>query len=368
MRVEFGAAGWDRVAPPVRGEVVVADLETRRLALRQAGLCAGNAGKSFHWRGLQPVLFKMDSTLRGNYLAESKSLHKALRTRLTWLVPANPGQGRWTVEGRVFVDGSPLEGTAFAADPLHPVESGRVGGRKSVNLRMDEVTAGPVRSRAAALGTFLVSADAMDGGDLLRIAGMVGRRDMVFGASPIAGFLLGRPPRQGRLKVPLQGKWLGIIGSLNPHTQAQVKALEKIPGVRVSWMRPRHLAGGRLPEAPRGVQAWFLALEQSSFRNRLKAGNSLALGNRMAARLGDIAAACAGVFRPSGLLLSGGLTAIGVCEKAGIRGLLLSDEIMPGLVLSRAVWNGPALAIITKPGGFGAEDALVKTIKMVRRA
>ena len=71
---------------------------------------------------------------------------------------------------------------------------------------------------------------------------------------------------------------------------------------------------------------------------------------------------------PTGLLLSGGLTAAGVCAQMRIAGLDLREELSPGLVASSARWAGPGLEIITKPGGFGAEDALADTARRIRRA
>lgn len=359
VRVEFGARGWDAVAPARRDEVVVADLETRRLSPRQAEARAEEAGRSFLRRGQRPVVFKMDSTLRGNYLVEARALRRALKVKRTWFVPANPGQGRWTVEGRVFVNGIALERTEYARDPLHPVKSGLVGGGKAVCLGLDGDA--PRKAR-------IISADAVSPGDLERISRMVGPRELVFGASAIAKFLVGKPAREIRQETRLTGRWLGIFGSLNPLTERQLRAVEGMAGVRVSWLKPESLLAGKIPSVPAGARAWLLALEPSTFRHRLAGRGALQLGNRIAGRLGDLAAACRTAFQPSGLILSGGLTAMGVCGKMGIAGLVLSEEIIPGLVASRAVWMGPALEIITKPGGFGSDGAIVEILKRIRRA
>jgi len=359
VRVEFGAGGWDRTAAPTRNEVVVADLETRRLSPQAAGIRAGDAGKAFRRRGLRPCVFKMDSTLRGNYLQEARALRKAIRAVRVWFVPANPGQGRWTVEGRVFVNGIPLEKTEYAKDPLQPVSSGIVGGPGTANLGL----AGPVHGRAR-----FISVDAISDADLARFARRVKHDELVFGAAPVARHLAGRPGKPVRFSPSLSGRWLGIFGTLNPRTQVQLKAASKIPGVKVTWLKPGNLVAGKTPPVPAGARAWMVALDPAAFRPTLAGRDALARGNRKAELLGVLAAACREAFQPAGLLVSGGLTAIEVCEKNGITGLTLMKELEPGLVASRAVWNGPRLEIITKPGGFGAGDAIVKIINRIRRA
>ena len=358
VRVEFGTRGWGKAAAPARDEVVVADLESRRLSPQDAGLCAGEAGKAFMRRGLRPIAFKMDSTLRGNYLQEARALRKSVRATRVWFVPANPGQGRWTVEGRVFVNGIPLENTEYARDPLQPVSSGVVGGPGTANLGLD----GKIPRKA-----LYASVDAIDDSGLARFARLVRNNELVFGAAPIARHLVGRPGRKTRYSPSLTGRWLGIFGTLNPRTQIQLKAASKLPGVRVSWLKPGDLVAGKMPPVPVGVKAWLVALDPPAFRPTLAGKDALAKGNRKAELLGFMAEACRRAFSPSGLLVSGGLTAIEVCEKTRINGLTLLAELEPGLVASRAVWNGPRLEIITKPGGFGAGDAIVKIINRIRR-
>ena len=59
------------------------------------------------------------------------------------------------------------------------------------------------------------------------------------------------------------------------------------------------------------------------------------------------------------LILTGGDTAIGVCEKLGIHQLTIVEELLPGIPLSlgRLKTHGD-VNIVTKAGGFGEEDAL----------
>jgi uncharacterized protein YgbK (DUF1537 family) len=65
--------------------------------------------------------------------------------------------------------------------------------------------------------------------------------------------------------------------------------------------------------------------------------------------------------RPGALLLTGGETAIAVLRSLGAGGLRLTGELEPGLALG-ILAGGPfdGLAVMTKAGGFGDADALVR--------
>ena len=65
--------------------------------------------------------------------------------------------------------------------------------------------------------------------------------------------------------------------------------------------------------------------------------------------------------RPGALLLTGGETAIAVLRALGAGGLRLAGEIEPGVALGALV-GGPfdGLALVTKAGGFGDPDLLVR--------
>ena len=64
------------------------------------------------------------------------------------------------------------------------------------------------------------------------------------------------------------------------------------------------------------------------------------------------------------LILTGGDTAIGVCEKLGLHQLTIIEELLPGIPLSVGRLNTYGeVNIVTKAGGFGEEDALYVLFK-----
>ena len=63
----------------------------------------------------------------------------------------------------------------------------------------------------------------------------------------------------------------------------------------------------------------------------------------------------------AGLVLTGGHTAQLVCSAAGARGIELRSQVLPGLAEGRLIGGQlQGLSVVTKAGGFGDVDALLK--------
>lgn len=72
-------------------------------------------------------------------------------------------------------------------------------------------------------------------------------------------------------------------------------------------------------------------------------------------------------LRLGGLILTGGDLAMGVCTFLESSALSIEEEVLPGIPFSQLI-DGPyqGLQVVTKAGGFGQEDALVKIVKFLR--
>lgn len=345
------ASGWQRAARPRSGEAVVIDLETRRLP---RGAAVHRAGRVVRWlrrHRMAPTYFKIDSTLRGHPVAEAAAVRSAGRLGRIWFVPANPAMGRTIQDGRLLVGGVPVERSVFARDPLHPVATGDL-----------KVLTRPLRA-----GAGCEIPDAATDGDLRRIARDILPGDFAVGAAALAQHVIRPAGRRGRLRPgkrssgrrsgPARRRVLAVIGSMNPVTAAQVR---RAGGAELVQLGPRDL---RIPVNYRFGSAGGLSLvtlDPAKFRTVL--GGSPArrriAGERVARDLARIAAGITRRWRPSTLLLSGGLTAATVCEALRVRSLTLVRETAPGVVLSEAVWPGGRARFLTKPGGFGGPDVL----------
>lgn len=98
-------------------EVLTIDTESRHASPEQAYSLYRNLCR--RWEETPYLYVKTDSVLRGNLSASLAGASEGLGRPVAF-VPAFPSAGRVTRGGRHFVDGLPLEQSAFAADPLNP--------------------------------------------------------------------------------------------------------------------------------------------------------------------------------------------------------------------------------------------------------
>ena len=71
--------------------------------------------------------------------------------------------------------------------------------------------------------------------------------------------------------------------------------------------------------------------------------------------------------RPGCLVVTGGETLHGLLQALGASSLLVTGELMPGVPHSRArrAVAGTMLTVISKSGGFGAPDLLIRLAELV---
>ncbi|HEY3109647.1 MAG TPA: four-carbon acid sugar kinase family protein [Chloroflexota bacterium] len=371
-RVGVPARVWlGRHAPDAFGATVY-DTDTRA-----AGPAAAAAAVERIATLLVPgerVYKKVDSTMRGNVGAEVEALLRALRRRLAVLAPAFPANGRTTVDGVQRVGGVPAHLTAVGRDPAHPMRWPTIAGalraqsRLFIHLVGLEVVRGefgPLAKRLADLSQqpSIVVADAETDDDLRAIAEAVaalGHECLPVGSAGLAAHLAavwGLGSAETGLGTPsLKGSGPGILfvcGSTNPRTLEQVR---RLPGSPIDAADP-----DALEEAVSRLRAGEPAVLSSAV---WPAG---ATAEQIAAALGGLVAGVAARARPDALLLTGGDTARAVLGALDGHGIELDDELLPGMPVGRIAGGGLAgTRVITKAGGFGPPDALVRAIRYLR--
>jgi uncharacterized protein YgbK (DUF1537 family) len=107
-------------------EVIAVDTDSRSLAAADTSrhveaIADQIIGSKPAW-----IFKKVDSVLRGNVRVEIEAILRATGQSRAILAPANPTRGRTIASGRYFVDGVPLDQTAFANDPQHPRRSAEI--------------------------------------------------------------------------------------------------------------------------------------------------------------------------------------------------------------------------------------------------
>ena len=257
---------------------------------------------------------KIDSRLKGNVAAELDgfSFDRAL------VIPAIPGFGRWTRDGKL----------------------GGFGVSEPIDI-------------AACLGAHKDRAlipDAQSDGDIVAALSST-ECDLLVGARGLADARAASmaPQRQAVRLSGHKGKIVLVIGSQDPITTEQVERL-----------RRGRSDVGYYP-APDGVLAQPIgSIGPVSVLHAVSGGGNVA-PIEVARRLGDLVERL-DLPEDTMLIVSGGATAQALLGRLGIALIEVVEEILPGLPLARA----GRFKLITKSGGFGEPDVLVRVLETVR--
>ena len=260
--------------------VLAIDLDTRGLDEQAAGERVKRAFRSRRAREAGILYKKIDSTLRGNVVAELAAVRQALGARRPiFVAPAFPAQGRTVRGGRVFVDGKPLRGG---------------------NLKR------------ALRGIDAIVCDALTDSDLREIArkGLALRpRPLFVGSAGLARALAATLPRQRprRARLPT-GEIAVVVGSASPVSARQAERITRVAereSVALYRLEPERESDAAL------VQAF----------------------GRIAAKHRNCGA----------YVLTGGDTARAVLGARKIRGFRVLDEVEPGVPFGISIPPGLAI-------------------------
>jgi uncharacterized protein YgbK (DUF1537 family) len=338
--------------PHPTAAVLVVDSESRAAPREEARARARAAGSALEAGSPQVFYKKVDSTLRGHVAAELDGMLDGSGLATALLAPAFPAQRRTVVDGSLRVEGRSADETAIARDPAFPRTGASVlallvtaGVRPVTGLPLETVRRGPNAvgmrlRRFAGTGGRILAADAETDADLQWVAsaGLDGRA-LLAGSAGLATALasLLAPAESGvraetarRPRRPLL-PLLVVAGSAHPATRAQIARLGHREGLDV--LAPPSDGDTRDPSQRRET----------------------------AARLAEAVRRRVDRARPGALLLTGGETAIAGLRALGATGLRLTGEMEPGIALGTLA-GGPfdGLVTLTKAGGFGDADALVR--------
>ncbi len=378
--VTFDAAAAAQV---VDADVTATDVDSRRMAPADAAACNLEAWRCGHAEGRR-LYKKIDSTLRGNWAAETAALQPV--AGLAIVAPAFPATGRTTRDGRMFVKGEPLEATDIwrvegltgTADMVALLEA---QGLRTARISLFTLHAGKaaVQSQLATWqteGYHAVVCDAEDEQDLETLAQAsitLDKPAFWVGSGGLARALSTVAPVRGAQApaVPTyhQGPILTLVGSMSGISGKQATYLCERAGIDSLVVPPQTLRDGA------GHAGWRDT--QQEIAECLKAGRDLlvSIGRDDAfdpAEGPKLSNALAQLILPhfthvGGLIATGGETARAMLAAAGIGALTLKREVEPGVPLSETT-AAPARRIATKAGAFGTESALWLAWQAMRQA
>ncbi len=380
--VQFVRAGWcthlsiggadEALAGPAHDDVEVLAVTTnsRAFSAADAADVIGRNVRQLREAGVSRLYKKVDSTLRGAFKAEIDAARDAWRDDAIAVVcPAFPATGRTVEQGILYVNGKPVTETSAATDPVTPVTDSHIPtllGSAHVAPLADD-TPETLAARIAQAGATVV-VDAATDDDLERLAravGLLGERALPVGA--------------GGLAVPLARVWAGadqtapvVVVVTSQHSAARGQAAALQAAGADTW-RPS------LEQLADDVQwqAWSQPLLQAHAQAPLEAGTILLLApegqragldsDKVADRLGSLAAQLIAASRAAGVVATGGDGARSVLLALQANGIALVDEVMGGVPLGTLTGGTAAgLPVVTKAGGFGTEDVLVRAVRAIR--
>lgn len=316
--VQFVRAGWSThlsiggadealSGPATAGvEVLAVTTNSRALPAADAARVIQQNVQQLRAAGVSRLYKKVDSTLRGAFKAEIDAAREAWGPDTVAVIcPAFPATGRTVEQGILYVNGKPVTETSAATDPVTPVTESHI---------------------PTLLGCAHVAAQAGDTPETLAQRIRQAGHTVVVDAASDAD------------------TWTPSLAQLADDA---------------AW------------------QAWSQPLLQSHAQSPAEAGTVLLLApegqldgldsEKVADRLGSLAAQLITTSRAAGVVATGGDGARSVLVALAARGIALVDEVMGGVPLGTLTGGTAAgLPVVTKAGGFGTEDVLVRAVRAIR--
>lgn len=365
-------------------DAVAFSTESRFLPPDRAAGMVRDAVRSCRGAGAEVFFKKIDSTLRGNLASETRTVMREGGYAAAVVCPAMPKTGRTVGEGRLLVHGVPVDETELGRDPFNPVPSASIrdllpgwacGALPLAALRGGVAPAAERIRKLAADGCEAIVADAASDEDLaiLGAALRLGTveedlRILPVGAGGLAEAFVGAA--EEIKPVMSSGRLLAVVGSLTSASAAQIAQAKESGMFTLLELDMERARSAREDEIVRlaaraaSDRGTHLLLVNACPPGKEDAGGVSREDGLFAASVFGLAAReIAARASCSRLYVTGGSTAVAVARALGICSVTLERECMPGVVLSSCRTDyAPVRWFITKAGGFGLPDTLVRLV------
>lgn len=333
--------------------------------------------------GIKRFYKKTDSTLRGNIGKELEALKKSIDQKCLPFIPAHPKLKRFTRDGHHFIDDIPLQETAFGKDPLEPVTESHI---PNLLRNQTDLTTGNIKldntEQFPMVDILIFDCESIE--ELQSIVKYLFANNCARAIAGSAAMVELLPDILGLKKdnpiIPsLKSPILLINGSLNEISRNQIK-FASVAGIKSytipeKWLIGENFLGEPLfSELISGIEKAFAkgdnviistsAIEDFKVQPEYSRGRIYGL---IAQNTGIIIHSIMQKIPLSGLVVFGGDTLMGVMQALGCRYIEPKLEIEPGVALSLTVVNEETLYMITKPGGYGDEDVIIKIFNYIKK-
>lgn len=340
----YGATGADCLvsiwpSTELQPQVLVLDLESRHLGPALAAQRVAEAASL----DVQQIYLKTDSTLRGPIGAQIEALMQRRPGQPLIYAPAYPRLGRTVRDGHLFVDGQPLEQTAFAKDHLQPSSTSAIIHLIQSHCSAEVVSVPDAETLRLRLqrtrSPIIYVCDGEIPQDIEDVSRVVLDADAFGLCAGPAGFLAALAGPALRTERPCANTGLVVNGSLHP------ASLRAIANAETAGFRIWRLTAGVPIDEP-----WPILTTDPEEINE----------TGISRRLGELVRSLLAKRSFESLIIFGGDTAFAIMATLGVAAIAPLSEILPGVALSRIEAMGRDLLLVTKAGGFGGPETVIQ--------
>lgn len=383
-------------------DVVVIDTDSRDVTAKEAYQKVKDICEILKENDILHIYKKVDSTLRGNLGAEIEAAATVMDSKVVVIVPAFPRNQRMTVGGYHLLNGIPLELTEIAHSPKSPVDESRIvellQRQTSCQIGLisfQDVIKGVacIRERIAEClqqGEKWIVFDTVKEEHLKMIVEAVKDHENILwvGSAGLADYLPDLYPWsfcEHKSITCEDAPVLIVAGSISEITQKQIAKVLDEPNMQLVKVDVAQLIQDKTAEMQRCVAQLRTCFEQgqnvllASAVNKKDVELSMATGwqykmsepevsEQTATAMGSIVKELVDI-KLSGMVLTGGDTAIHVCRALAAEAIEIVEEVAVGIPLGRLVGGScDGLQVVTKAGAFGEADSFVKAIAAIQKA
>jgi uncharacterized protein YgbK (DUF1537 family) len=303
---------------------------------------------------------KIDSTLRGNPGPELQAIMDATGETNAILTPTHPPTQRRVKDGHLYIADKPIKET----DYIHEYRNKTSYIPEILDCKQRVHT---VKTPENIPPEGITIVDSETERDLLQIAGQ--RTRVMAGSAGLANALcqtLRDPP-------PV----LTIIGSMRTETRTQAEQLKirlgvatiSLDTIKALNQAPQHETLRRAKVALKLGQDVMLTstlttdiIEKTRREAKRQNISPDELETMITTALADTAETLLDYIL-SGIIVTGGATALALTKRLGIKNIQILDEVQPGVPVLKL----DHLTAVTKAGGFGQADALIQATQYLKR-
>lgn len=385
-------------------DVLVIDTDSRDLAPNDAYIRVKSACEFIKKLNPEIIYKKLDSTMRGNIATELDAVFDTFKPDFVIIAPGYPKNNRIVENGVIYIHEKPLHETEFAYDPKSPITDSHIVEilKKETKHKIEIISKDDIELGADFIvqklavyhknETPYLVFDSVSEDDLAKIVNVVQATDYQVvwsGSAGLANYVLNddiaRSNEVNKALPKSDHPVLMVIGSVNKNSRTQLEIVLSEAGVKGVMLHSHQVIGDQtssekeiarvIHEVEKAIKnkehiVLYSSGNQEEIKLANKMGESLSLTPKMVSEkisevLGELTAKILKDYEIERLFLTGGDTAKKVCAAMGIVELKLMEEVEIGIPIGTLV-HEREIVTITKAGGFGSEQSLIKSLEILK--